>query len=122
MSLLPIGVVSDLAQKPKFASTFDVVYFSNSMVHHFKPEITTAFKNTARVLVESAKFIIELKKEQVELFAEKVIPIFMRAFHPEVELNALQVNGMARAANCVAAPSAAIPNDSLLSFDYIRAK
>ena len=73
ISLLPIGVVSDLAQKPKFASMFDVVYFSNSMVHHFKPEITPAFKDTTRVLVESAKFIIELKKDQVELFAEKVV-------------------------------------------------
>jgi len=51
---------------------FDQVYFSNSMVHHLTPEVTNIFANNASIILETAKFITELTKEQYIAFTNKI--------------------------------------------------
>lgn len=48
-----------------------MVYFSNSMVHHLVPPIQEIFSDKTLVVLESAKFITEITKEQYVQFAER---------------------------------------------------
>ncbi|XP_041461977.1 dynein assembly factor 3, axonemal-like [Lytechinus variegatus] len=69
---LPIGSAPDLQKKSKYKRAFDVVYFSNSMVHHLTPEMSAVFSDKATVICETARYMLELKKEQCQEFVNKV--------------------------------------------------
>ncbi|KAH3727586.1 hypothetical protein DPMN_053525, partial [Dreissena polymorpha] len=75
ITFLPLGTLLDMGKKSKYRNLFDVVYFSNSMVHLLKPELNPTFADKANVIVESARYMLELKLEQVKMFTEKVISI-----------------------------------------------
>ncbi|XP_022244065.1 dynein assembly factor 3, axonemal-like isoform X2 [Limulus polyphemus] len=72
ISFLPVNFISDLNKKACYQKLFDIVYFSNSMVHHFVPEFSTLLKRNAVVLVETAKFILDLTSEQEAEYIKKV--------------------------------------------------
>ncbi|WAR01530.1 DAAF3-like protein [Mya arenaria] len=69
----PLDQEYDLGRKAKYRGRFDLVYFSNSMVHLLTPDVAPAFADTATVVIESARYMLELKLEQVKMFVEKVI-------------------------------------------------
>ncbi|XP_052802925.1 dynein axonemal assembly factor 3-like [Mya arenaria] len=73
ISFLPMNSLPDLGRKAKYRGRFDLVYFSNSMVHLLTPDVAPAFADTATVVIESARYMLELKLEQVKMFVEKVI-------------------------------------------------
>lgn len=81
ITFLPLASLLDLPKKSKYKNLFDIVYFSNSMVHLLKPEINPMFADKATVIIESARYMLELKLEQVQMFVDKV-------------------QGMAKAAGC----------------------
>lgn len=56
----------------KYGKLFDVAYFSNSMVHHLTPAISDVFADQALVILETAKFITELSREQYIQFTNKI--------------------------------------------------
>ncbi|XP_076309292.1 dynein axonemal assembly factor 3 isoform X2 [Tachypleus tridentatus] len=72
VSFLPVNFISYLNRKAHYQKLFDMVYFSNSMVHHFTPEFSTFLKPGAVVLVETAKFILDLTSEQEAEYLKKV--------------------------------------------------
>jgi len=72
ISLLPLGTATELSKKKKFSSLFDVVYISNSMVHHLTSDIKPVFAPDCIVVAESAKFMLELKKEDKQEYVKKV--------------------------------------------------
>ncbi|XP_065912826.1 dynein axonemal assembly factor 3-like [Dysidea avara] len=72
VSLLPLGTAAELGKKKKFSSLFDVVYFSNSMVHHLTSDIKPALAPDCIMVAESAKFMLELKKENKQEYVKKV--------------------------------------------------
>ncbi|XP_053385184.1 LOW QUALITY PROTEIN: dynein axonemal assembly factor 3-like [Mercenaria mercenaria] len=72
ITFLPVGSLIDLCKKSKYKELFHIIYFSNSMVHLLKPEISLLFADRATVIMESARYMLELKLEQVKMFVEKV--------------------------------------------------
>lgn len=51
----------------------------HSMVHTFTPEMSQVFKDRASVCCETAKFMLDLGKEQCQQFAMKVTEIARKA-------------------------------------------
>jgi len=72
VTFLPLLCTVDLAKKAKFKKLFNVAFFSNSMVHHLKPEVSEMFADKCSVVLETALFMLQLKKEQVQEFLKKV--------------------------------------------------
>lgn len=56
----------------RYRHLFDVVYFSNSMVHHLQPSLSEIFSDDALLILETAKFITEITAEQYMQFANKI--------------------------------------------------
>lgn len=79
VTFLPLGCVPDLTKRGKYQKFFNVVYFSNSLVHHLTPEFSAVFADRCAVLIESALFMLELKTAQVAQFVEKVTAIAQAA-------------------------------------------
>ncbi|XP_006814135.1 dynein axonemal assembly factor 3-like [Saccoglossus kowalevskii] len=72
VNFLPLSSAQELKKKSKYHQLFHLVYFSNSMVHNLTPEINTLFSERACVMLETAKFMLDLKKEQTDEFVKKV--------------------------------------------------
>ncbi|XP_067664901.1 dynein axonemal assembly factor 3-like [Haliotis asinina] len=72
VTFLPLGPLKDhLAAKSKYQKFFDVVYFSNSMVHQLTPDVSRIFAKQCTLILETAQFMLEIKKEQREEFLKK---------------------------------------------------
>ncbi|XP_072035866.1 dynein axonemal assembly factor 3-like [Amphiura filiformis] len=69
---LPLGCVTDLHKKAKYRDQFNLVYFSNSMVHHLTQDTSAIFADRTTVITETAQFMLELNPEQCEQFVSKV--------------------------------------------------
>ncbi|KAH9519196.1 Dynein assembly factor 3, axonemal [Bulinus truncatus] len=69
---LPLACTAELLNKRKFNKLFNVVYFSNGSVHHFKPEINALFAEKCSVILETALFMLDIKKENVKEFVNKI--------------------------------------------------
>ncbi|KAL4225502.1 Dynein assembly factor 3 [Mactra antiquata] len=85
ITFLPVGSLLDICKKSKYKKLFQVVYFSNSMVHLLQPDINPMFDDKATVIIESARYMIELKLEQVTMFVDKVQGIARTAGCTSVE-------------------------------------
>ncbi|ORX50011.1 hypothetical protein BCR36DRAFT_327461 [Piromyces finnis] len=71
--LLPCEPSYTFARKlSKFKQKFDKIYISNSMVHRLK-EYSTLLKPDGEMIVEMAKFMIELKDELLPEYDKKVM-------------------------------------------------
>ena len=73
ISFLPLASAAELHKKSKYQRLFNIAYFSNSMVHHLNKDISSTFANGAGVILETAKFMLDLTPEQTEMFSNKVI-------------------------------------------------
>lgn len=70
---LPLNCIPDLGKKSKYQNLFNMVFLSNSMVHHLTPEnFKPILADQADVILETALFMLDLLKEQVEDFAKKI--------------------------------------------------
>ncbi|XP_046331215.2 dynein axonemal assembly factor 3-like [Haliotis rufescens] len=86
VTFLPIGPVKDhVAAKSKYQKFFDVVYFSNSMVHQLTPDVSKIFAKQCTVILETAQFMLEIKKEQTEEFLKKTASMAKTAGCEQVE-------------------------------------
>ncbi|XP_062506774.1 dynein axonemal assembly factor 3-like [Corticium candelabrum] len=72
VTFLPINSAQELHRKGKFHKAFDLVYLSNSMVHNLTEELQAIFAPGASVVIETVKFMLELKKEMSEEYVKKV--------------------------------------------------
>lgn len=72
ISFLPLMSVADLPRKSKYKNLFDVIYFSNSLVHLMTSELTTIYSDAATIIAESARYMLQLKDDKVEEYFKKV--------------------------------------------------
>jgi dynein assembly factor 3 len=72
ITFLPLSAIQDFVQKSKYDGFFDVVYFSNSGSVHMSKGLTKIFRPKSLVLFETARFMIEMKNEQINSFSERL--------------------------------------------------
>jgi hypothetical protein len=72
VALLSPGGLETLAQKAKYQKRFHVVYFDCHSGHLLTPATRELLAPGARVLLETARYVVELKAEQRTLFVDKL--------------------------------------------------
>eukprot|EP00794_Sanderia_malayensis_P016957 gene16957-18664_t len=72
ISFLPLNCFQDLPRKSKYNKLFDVVYFSNSMVHLLKHGLSEIVADDAKLIVETSNFMLDLKKELCSEYNNKI--------------------------------------------------
>ncbi|XP_061562227.1 dynein axonemal assembly factor 3-like [Phycodurus eques] len=83
VNFLPLDSLQKLPEKQKYANFFDIIHFSASCAHHLGPNIQQIAAPDAVLIVELAKFILDLNKEQEAGFAERVTSMCVEAgFQP----------------------------------------
>jgi len=70
--LLPLDCMEGLHKKAKFQSKFDLVFFSNSMVHNLTESVRPLFRKDGLLVVESTRFMLELKDEMHTEYYKKI--------------------------------------------------
>ncbi|XP_005110757.2 dynein assembly factor 3, axonemal [Aplysia californica] len=98
---LPVACTADLVKKAKYKKLFNVVFFSNSMVHHLKPEVSELFADKCSLILETALFMLQLKAEHVQEFVKKT-------------------TGLAEATGCKSLEACDDLQDSYIKFYYER--
>lgn len=76
---LPMNCVPDLSKKSKYSKLFDVVYFSNSMVHLLTSDVKEIFADEAVVVVETTKFMLDLRPEHIQEYLKKITSMAVSA-------------------------------------------
>ncbi|XP_070532829.1 dynein axonemal assembly factor 3-like [Ptychodera flava] len=99
--MLPLNSASDLHKKMKYQRMFHLVYFSNSMVHLLNSDISKVFYDNTSVIIETAKFMLELKKEYSVQYVDKI-------------------NAMAAAVGCQASVPCNPEKDAFAKFVFCR--
>ena len=96
---LPLESISSLHRKSKFKEKFNLLYFSNSMVHCMDSYLQPLMKANSLIMVESTKFMLELKADlhkeyskKIKSMAEKIYCHNVREFDAEKENFALFKN------------------------------
>lgn len=69
---LPLTVFQDFTLKSKYENFFDIVYFSNSGVAQASKEFFKTLKQKSIVIFETAKFMLEMKNEQIKSFSDRL--------------------------------------------------
>ncbi|XP_053197054.1 dynein axonemal assembly factor 3-like [Scomber japonicus] len=83
VTFLPMDSVQKLPEKQKYSHFFNTIYFSASCMHHLGPAMRQIAAPDAVLVVELAKYFLDLNKEQETGFAEKVVSIALEAeFEP----------------------------------------
>ncbi|KAK2855426.1 hypothetical protein Q7C36_007295 [Tachysurus vachellii] len=72
VSFLSLDSLPKLPVKNKYCRLFNAVYFSASMVHHLDPSLTQTAAPDAVLIIELAKYLLDLSKEQESAFATRV--------------------------------------------------
>nr|XP_022322962.1 dynein assembly factor 3, axonemal-like [Crassostrea virginica] len=73
ITFLPLNSLPDLHKKSKYQKLFHLVYFANSLVHLLTPDVTPLLRDRAGVIVETARYMLELKEDQEKEFVNKVV-------------------------------------------------
>ncbi|KAJ8399945.1 hypothetical protein AAFF_G00406750 [Aldrovandia affinis] len=79
VTFLPVDSLSKLPDKQRFSHLFSAIYCSASMAHHLGPSLRQVAAPDAVLVVELAKYLLDLSKEQVKGFSEKVDDIAREA-------------------------------------------
>ncbi|KAM4716000.1 dynein axonemal assembly factor 3 [Anableps anableps] len=83
VTFLPLDSLQKLPQKQKYRHHFNTVYFSASCVHQLDPMMRQIAAPDAVLVVELAKYILDLNKEQEAGFREKAASLALQAgFEP----------------------------------------
>ncbi|XP_021420940.2 dynein assembly factor 3, axonemal [Oncorhynchus mykiss] len=86
VTFLPLDSLSKLPEKQKYSHFFNSIYCAASMVHHLSPTLRQIAAPKAALVVELAKYLLDLTKEQEVGFAEKVEDVAKEAgFEPSQE-------------------------------------
>ncbi|KAJ8364295.1 hypothetical protein SKAU_G00131260 [Synaphobranchus kaupii] len=79
VTFMPVDSLSKLPNKQRFSNLFNTIYCSASLVHQLGPSLRQVTAPDAVLVVELAKYMLDLSKEQVKGFAEKVDDIAREA-------------------------------------------
>ncbi|KAL0984385.1 hypothetical protein UPYG_G00140770 [Umbra pygmaea] len=79
VTFLPLDSLSKLPDKKKYSQFFNNIYCAASMVHHLGPTLRQIAAPGATLVVELAKYLLDLTKEQEAGFTEKVCDIAKEA-------------------------------------------
>ncbi|XP_037611295.1 dynein assembly factor 3, axonemal-like [Sebastes umbrosus] len=79
VTFLPLDSLYKLPEKQKYSHFFNTIYFSASCAHQLGPTMRQIAAPDAVLVVELAKYILDLNKEQEAGFAEKVASIALEA-------------------------------------------
>ncbi|KAF7204526.1 dynein axonemal assembly factor 3 isoform X1 [Nothobranchius furzeri] len=83
VTFLPLDSLHKLPEKQKYSRYFNSIYFSASCVHQLDPVIRQIAAPDTVLVIELAKYILDLSKEQEVGFAEKVAAMALEAgFEP----------------------------------------
>ncbi|KAM7381745.1 hypothetical protein PAMA_012540 [Pampus argenteus] len=83
VTFLPMDSLQKLPKKQKYAHFFNSIYFSASCMQHLSPEMRQIAAPDAVLVVELAKYFLDLNKQQEAGFAENVVSIALEAgFEP----------------------------------------
>ncbi|XP_074076111.1 dynein axonemal assembly factor 3 [Macrotis lagotis] len=69
---LPLGTASILHHRNRFCSRFHLLYVSCGMVHQLSPELGACVAPGGRLLVELARYLVDLRANQLESFSVRV--------------------------------------------------
>ncbi|XP_015665748.1 dynein assembly factor 3, axonemal [Protobothrops mucrosquamatus] len=69
---LPLDCLPELHHKVKYQQLFNLFFFSCSMVHYLKPNLSLVSAPKATLIVELTNFLPDLRKEQVSEFSSRV--------------------------------------------------
>ncbi|XP_077406016.1 dynein axonemal assembly factor 3 [Vanacampus margaritifer] len=72
VNFLPLDSLQKLPEKPKYADFYDIIHFSASCAHHLGPNIRQIAAPDAVLIVELAKYILDLNNKQEAGFVERV--------------------------------------------------
>ncbi|XP_072536234.1 dynein axonemal assembly factor 3-like isoform X2 [Salminus brasiliensis] len=88
VSFLPLDSLSKLPLKTRYSHLFNTIYCSASMVHQLDSSLKEIAAPDALLVVELAKYLLDLSKEQEGAFAVKVVEIAKGAgFMPVLNQN-----------------------------------
>ncbi|KAM3859893.1 dynein axonemal assembly factor 3 [Diretmus argenteus] len=73
VTFLPMDSLSKLPERAKYSQLFNAIYFSASWVHQLGPALRQIAAPRAVLIVELAKYLLDLTKEQEAGFAKKVV-------------------------------------------------
>ncbi|XP_049916669.1 dynein axonemal assembly factor 3-like [Epinephelus moara] len=83
VTFLPMDSLNKLPEKQKYSHFFNTIYFSASCAHQLGPTMRQIAAPDAVLVVELAKYILDLNKEQEAGFAKKVASMALEAgFEP----------------------------------------
>ena len=70
--LLPLNCIQGLHNKSKYKSKFDLIFFSNSMIHNLDDSLKPLFSKDGLLIVESTIFMLDLKDELHAEYKKKI--------------------------------------------------
>lgn len=70
---LPMSGLKDCETKSKYRGLFDVAYYSHAMATSVKSEMAAALKPNAQIIMESVKYLLDLKPENKQEFQKKAV-------------------------------------------------
>ncbi|XP_035997620.1 dynein assembly factor 3, axonemal isoform X1 [Fundulus heteroclitus] len=83
VTFLPLDSLQKLPQKQKYCHYFNTIYFSTTCVHQLGPAMRQIAAPDGVLVVELAKYVLDLNKEQEAGFAEKAASSALEAgFEP----------------------------------------
>ncbi|XP_028287440.1 dynein assembly factor 3, axonemal [Parambassis ranga] len=95
VTFLPLDSLHKLIQKQRYTNYFNTIYFSVSCVHQLGPMMRQIAAPDALLIVELAKYVLDLNKEQEAGYAEKVASMALEAgFEPWHEGNSGDVEAV----------------------------
>ncbi|XP_033102374.1 dynein assembly factor 3, axonemal-like [Anneissia japonica] len=97
---LPLGSTTEIHKKSKYKELFNLVYLSNSMVHNLNESLKIVMADGATLVLETAKFMLELTEEQYTQFVNKV-------------------TGMAQKLGCKPSPQCDAKKDSFSTYTFL---
>ncbi|XP_044540466.1 dynein axonemal assembly factor 3-like, partial [Gracilinanus agilis] len=69
---LPLGAAPTLHHRSRFCSRFHLLYVSCGMVHQLSPELGACVAPGGRLVVELARYLVDLRAKQLESFSDRV--------------------------------------------------
>nr|WCI13723.1 dynein axonemal assembly factor 3-like protein [Scolopendra mutilans] len=76
ITFLTLEYFTKIHQKEKFQQFFQVIFVSNSLLHTLTKKLSSIFAENASLIVETAKYLLDVRKEQLEEVCTQIIQTF----------------------------------------------